>query len=84
LATLDKLLKNTENVPVSYASVAGLMQYELQSLQEDTLDEVARMMRDVERRLDLGRGGQKVQKREYEVIAKLDEIIEKLESQAGS
>lgn len=83
LKTLNDLLKNTEQVPPSYSTVAQLMQYELQKLEDESLDEIARLMRDVERRLDLGRGGQRVQKREDEVIAKLDKIIEKLEQQQG-
>jgi len=83
LATLNKLLKNTEDVPVRYSTVATLMQYDLQALRENSLDEVARKMSDVERRLDLGRGGQKVQKVEDEIIATLDEIIKKLEQQMG-
>ncbi len=83
LATLNKLLKNTEDVPVRYSTVATLMQYDLQALREKSLGEVARKMSDVERRLDLGRGGQKVQKVEEEIIASLDEIIKKLEQQMG-
>ena len=84
LATLDKLLTKTENVPLRYSSVAQLMQYELQNLRQDSLDEVAFMMKDVERRLDLGRGGRKVQKKEAEIIAALDYLIEKLEQQQGN
>jgi hypothetical protein len=79
LKTISLLTSHTEDVPVRYASVAKLMQYELEQLRKDTLDEVARMMADVERRLDLGRAGHKVQKREAEVIAALDYLIEKLE-----
>lgn len=83
LETIDELLKNTEQVPQSYSNVATLMQYELQNLKEQSLDEVAILMRDVERRLDLGRGGQQVQKKEEEIIVRLDEIIKKLEAQMG-
>ena len=83
LKSLDLLLSHTEDVPVRYASVARLMRDELEVLRKDTLDEVARMMTDVERRLDLARAGRKVQKREAEVIAALDYMIEKLEQQGG-
>lgn len=83
LATLDKLLTKTEDVPVRYSSVAKLMQYELQNLRQDSLDEIAAKMKDVERRLGLGRGGRKVQKKEAEIIASLDYLIEKLEQQGG-
>ena len=83
LATLQRLLQDTEGVPVSYSTVASLMQYELKSLKEKSLDDIMRRMSDVERRLDLGRGGQKVQKREQEIIALLDEMIERMEQSGG-
>lgn len=83
LATLDLLLKRTVGVPASHQQVAELMQFELKNLRPKSLDELARMMADVERRLELGRGGQKVQKREREIVARLDELIEKLEQQQG-
>ena len=41
-------------------------------------------MRDVERRLDLARGGKVTQTKQREIIARLDEIIKKLENQAKS
>lgn len=84
LATLNKLLKNTESVPVSYTNVANLMQYDLQQLRDKTLKAISLKMRDSERRLDLARGGQKVQQVQGEIIADLDELIEKLEQQGGS
>ncbi len=83
LATIKQLLKDTQNVPVSYSTVATLMQYDLQALREMTLDEATRKMKDSGRRLDLGRGGQKVQKVQDEIVTILDEIIEKLEQQSG-
>ena len=81
LATIAKLLNDTEGVPVRYSTLATLMQYDLQALREQSLDEVARKMSDVERRLKLGRGGPRVQKVEDEIVATLDEIIKKLEQQ---
>ncbi len=83
LATIEQLLKNTEGVPVRYATVASLMQFDLEALREQSLDEVARKMTDVERRLGLGRTGQKVQKKEDEIIVTLDELIKKIEDQQG-
>ena len=79
LKSAELLLSHTEDVPVRYSSVAKLMQFELEKLRKDTLDEVAKMMSDVERRLDLARAGRKVQKREAEIIAALDYLIEKAE-----
>jgi hypothetical protein len=81
LATLEQLLENTSDVPVRYSTVADLMKADLEKLKEKSLDEVSRMMSDVERRLKLGRGGAKVQKTEEEIVARLDELIKKLEQQ---
>ncbi|MEX0717084.1 MAG: hypothetical protein WD066_10865 [Planctomycetaceae bacterium] len=83
LATIGQLTSDTESVPQSYSTVATLMQYELEALRPDTLDEVSRLMKDSERRLDLARTGPDVQRRQDQIIAKLDLIIEKLEQQAG-
>jgi hypothetical protein len=81
LATLKQLLENTSDVPVRYLTVADLMKSDLEKLKEKSLDEVSRMMSDVERRLKLGRGGAKVQKTEEEIVSRLDELIKKLEQQ---
>ncbi|MBI3862630.1 MAG: hypothetical protein HY290_12125 [Planctomycetia bacterium] len=83
LETIEQLLKNTEGVPVRYSTVASLMQYDLEALRDRSLDEVARKMTDVERRLELGRTGEKVQKKEEEIILTLDELIKKIEDQQG-
>jgi len=84
LKTIQTLLKSTQDVPVRYSTLATLMQHELKGLEEKSLSEVAHMMKDVERRLDLGRAGQRVQRQEAKVLATLDEIIEKLEQEGGS
>ena len=83
LETLDKLLHRTEGVAESYARVAALMQDELQSLDDQSLDGVSRKMHDSERRLDLGRGGQRVQKVQEEIVESLTELIKKMEQQAN-
>jgi hypothetical protein len=80
LHTLDEL-DRAEAVPESYAAVARLMRSELEALEDDSLDEIAALMRDVGRRLELARGGQRVQKREDEITSKLDEMIKKAEEQ---
>jgi hypothetical protein len=81
LATLDKLLHKTEGVAEPYTQVATLMQDELSSLDDQSLSGVSRKMQDSERRLDLGRGGQRVQKVQDEIIESLDEIIKKKQQQ---
>ncbi len=83
LNTITQLLNNTENVPVSYQSIATLMKFELEAIKKDSLDEIARKMSDSERRLNLGRGGQRVQKVQGEIIASLDAIIKKMEDGNG-
>ncbi|WP_459558233.1 hypothetical protein [Lacunimicrobium album] len=84
LTSLGHLLERTDAVPVRYSQVAELMKYDLENLEEKSLDEVARMMSDVERRLELGRAGSRVQKLEKEIVSRLDEMIEKIEqSQNG-
>lgn len=84
LASLEILLTKTEDVPVSYARVAELMKYELERLRDESLDTVARLMKDVERRLGLGRGGEKVREREDKIVALLDKMIQKRQQQSGN
>ena len=82
-ASLDALLNRTQRVPEPALALAALMRAELDETEPESLREVASMMRDVERRLDLGRSGPKVRKRGDEIVARLDAIIEKLQQQAG-
>ena len=84
LETIKMLLSSTEDVPVRYSTVATLMQHDLKGIEEKSLSEVAHLMKDVQRRLDLGRGGQRGQRKEAKVLATLDEIIEKLEQEGGT
>jgi hypothetical protein len=65
-----------------YATVAMLMQADLQALKDESLDHISRRMNDITRRLDFGRAGKKVQGVENGVIASLDKLIEELEKQA--
>lgn len=83
LTTLDRLLHDTEQTPTRYVTLAELMQADLEKLEEKSLDEVARQMDDIRRRLHLGHAGQKVQRVEEKVISTLDELIKKLEQQQG-
>jgi len=81
IATLKQLLARSEGLPVRYLSISQMMLKDIEPLEVDSLDEVARLMRDIERRLDLGRAGKKVRKTEDDVIAKLDKMIDQLEQQ---
>lgn len=83
LKSIDLLLTHTEKLPQRYRAVAELMQADLEQLEEQSLGEVAREMKDVHRRLDLGHSGPRVQRVEERIVATLDELIKKLEQQQG-
>ena len=83
LEAIERLLTNTERVPSRYSSTAALMQADLKGLQEKSLGEIARLMSDSERRLELGRAGEKVQGIQERIISNLDEMIKKIEQQQG-
>ena len=81
LATLAMLLENESELPRRYARVARLMEADIRPLKTDSLDEIARLMEDIERRLRFSRAGTRVRKQEDDVIAKLDKMIEEKEAQ---
>lgn len=84
LESIGKLLSAPERSPRRYVAVARLMEEDLKSLEDDSLDHVARRMDDVRRRLDLGRAGRKVRDVEDGIIESLDKIIKRLEEQAAA
>lgn len=84
LRSIDRLLEKPDAIPKRYASVAKLLQADLQQLKDDSLDHIARRMDDVERRLDLGRPGSKTREVEDGVIKSLDKLIKELEDQAAA
>ena len=75
------LLENESTIPRRYATIARLMEADIKPLKVDSLDEVARLMDDIRRRLDLGRAGKKVRDEENAVIAKLEKMIDEMEKQ---
>ncbi len=81
LPTIEKLLEREASLPRRYSAMAHLMEADLRPLKTDSLDEVARLMDDIRRRLNLGRAGTVVRKQEDDVIAKLDKMIEEMEKQ---
>jgi hypothetical protein len=81
LTVINQLLDGAEFSPRRYVAIAYLMQADLGSLEEETLDHIARRMEDVQRRLDLGRAGPKVRKVEDGVVESLDKMIKKLEDE---
>ncbi len=81
LAAASKLMENKATLPRRYQVVGQLMEADLAPLRPDSLDEVSRLMDDIERRLGLGRAGKKVRQQEDDVVGKLDKMIEDLEKQ---
>jgi hypothetical protein len=81
LAAVSKLLEHEADLPRRYVTLARLMQADIQPLKTDSLDEIARLMDDVRRRLALARAGKVVRDEEDEVVAKLDKMIDELEKQ---
>jgi hypothetical protein len=81
LVAASKLMENKTTLPRRYQVVGQLMEADLKPLKPDSLDEVSRLMDDIERRLGFGRAGKKVRQQEDDVIAKLDKMIEELEKQ---
>jgi tetratricopeptide (TPR) repeat protein len=83
LETLSLLLVNTTDVPGRFRVVAEMLQQELITRKDDGMQQVAALMKDVERRLDLGDSGEQTQGQEDEVIAALDKLLEELDQQNG-
>jgi|EndMetStandDraft_8_1072994.scaffolds.fasta_scaffold68997_2 hypothetical protein len=81
LAAVSKLLERQEELPRRYVTLARLMEADIKPLKEDSLDEIARMMDDIRRRLALARAGKVVRDEEDEVIKKLEKMIDDLEQQ---
>lgn len=81
LSSLTLLLNHVVDVPPRFRTLAEIMQNELNNQTDEGLGEVSRVMSDVQRRLDLGRSGQKVQDQEQQVISLLDKLLEEMEKQ---
>lgn len=81
LKSVGLLLEDVVDCPRRYKALAGLMQADLQQLEDESLDHIARRMDDIRRHLELGRAGQKVRTEEDGVIASLDKLIEEMEKQ---
>ncbi len=78
---LDQLLERAGEIPVRYERTARLLRADIAALEDDSLDHIARRMRDITRRLDLGRAGPKTRGVQDGVIASLDKLIAKIEEQ---
>jgi hypothetical protein len=82
--TLTRLLEETSEVPERYRTLAALLLLDMQTWKSKDLGDVARKMNNVERRLELARGGPETQKLQKEIVFRLDEIIKDLENKLKS
>jgi hypothetical protein len=81
VTAIDTLLERESELVSRYAVIAKLMKADIAPMEEDSLDEVARLMNDVQRRLDLERSGKVVRDQEDSIIEKLDKTIDDIEKQ---
>jgi hypothetical protein len=79
--SISRLLDDAEP-PERYKLVATLMALDIQGWKEKDLGAIARKMDNVDRRLQLARGGPHTQKIQKEIVSRLDELIKRLENQA--
>jgi len=80
-ASIDRLLVDVGEAPERYRMVAALMHFDMLTWQEKDLGWIARKMENVQRRLDLKRGGKVTQKMQKEVVVRLEEMIKEIENQ---
>jgi len=78
--SIDRLIADVSDSPERYLRVAALMHFDMLSWQEKDLGWVARKMENIQRRLELKRGGKNTQKMQKEVLVRLDEMIKELEN----
>jgi len=82
--SIDRLLVDINDSPERYRMVASLMHFDMLTWREKDLGWIARKMDNIQRRLDLQRGGKQTQKMQKEVLVRLDEMIKELENQQQS
>jgi len=81
--SIVRLLDDVSDAPERYKWVSALMAVDMANWREKDLGAIARKMDNVERRLDLSRGGPKTQKLQKEIVARLDELIKEKENQSN-
>jgi len=79
--TILRLLDDVPDAPERYKMVASLMVFDILQWKDKDLGDIARKMDNIERRLDLTRGGPKTQKMQKEVLLRLEEMIKEKENQ---
>jgi tetratricopeptide (TPR) repeat protein len=81
-SSISRLLEDVLASPDRYKTVSILMLLDMQTWKDKDLGDIARKMENIERRLELAKGGPQTQKLQKEVINRLDELIKKLENEA--
>jgi hypothetical protein len=81
LDSFDRLLEREAEIPARYARLARLLRADITAVEADSLDHIARRMKDVRRRLDLGQAGPETKRVQAGVIESLDKLIDELEQQ---
>jgi len=79
--TILRLLDDVPDAPERYKMVASLMVFDILQWKDKDLGDIARKMDNIERRLDLTRGGPTTQKMQREVLLRLEEMIKEKENQ---
>jgi hypothetical protein len=79
--TIIRLLDDVTDAPERYKMVAALMVYDMLGWQDKDMGWISRKMDNIERRLELARGGPTTQKMQKQVVARLEEMIKELENQ---
>jgi hypothetical protein len=79
--TIHRLLEEGAAIsPDRYKIVATLMLLDMHTWKDKDLGDIARKMDNIERRLDIARGGPETRRQQREVLNRLDELIKKLEN----
>ena len=78
-AAAEKLLERASEIPTRYEHLARLIAADIEAVEADSLDHIARRMNDIRRRLASGRATNKVVEIEDGVVESLDKLIEELE-----
>ncbi len=79
--SFERLLERETEIPTRYSRLARLLRADIAAVEADSLDHIARRMKDVRRRLDLGKAGPDTKRVQAGVIESLDKLIEDLEQQ---
>jgi hypothetical protein len=80
--TISRLLEEGSAIsPDRYKTVSTLMLLDMHTWKDKDLGDIGRKMDNIERRLDIARGGPETHRQQREVLNRLDELIKKMENQ---